>query len=200
LSVNMKVNFIPQFKKLDDEDKAIALYMMITMQMKELASDYVLSSALYTESLTFVIPPGEPYSDLERMFAAFDDETWIGIGATFAVALITIRIISLLSVQVKRFVFGAYISTPTLNLFDIFINGGQDRVPTRNFARYLLTMFTIWSLIFRTCYQSMMFDMLRKDMRHPQVKTIEELKEKNFTLVYYDDEAFDIYAKSFLSQ
>jgi hypothetical protein len=118
--------------------------------------------------------------------AAFDRETWIAICVTFIIALIVIHVIKFASKQVQNFVFGRNITTPTLNLFSIFLSGGQHRTPGRNFARYLLMLFIIWSLIFRTCYQSMMFENLTSDLRHPRVKTVEELVEKNFTVVYED--------------
>lgn len=124
------------------------------------------------------------------MFAAFDDETWMWICITFAIAIVVILIISLTSNKVKDFVFGLGIRTPLLNLIDIFLNGGQNRVPGRTLARYLLTLFVSWSLIFRTCYQSKTFENLNSDMRHGRVRSIEELKEQNFTLVYYENEDF----------
>jgi hypothetical protein len=147
-----------------------------------------LSSAIFFDPLTFVVPPGEPLTDLERMFAAFDKETWISIGATFGIALVVIQVINCCSTTLQNFVYGRGVRTPTLNLFSIFLTGGQNRVPGRNFARFHLMLFVIWSLIFRTCYQSMSFQHMSSDMRHPRVKTIEELKDKNFTLVYRQSE------------
>lgn len=60
----------------------------------------VYSSAIDVDSLCFVIPPGEPLTGLERMFAAFDTETWIAIGATFSIALIAIGVLNFCSVTV----------------------------------------------------------------------------------------------------
>lgn len=39
-------------------------------------------------------------------------------------------------------------------------------------------VFVIWSLIIRTCYQSMLFQYLQADLRQSEVKTIDELIEK----------------------
>lgn len=143
------------------------------------------SSPVFIDHLTFLVPIGEPLTDLERMFAAFDDETWIAIGVTFAIGLVVILVIKLMPKYVQNFVFGRNIRTPILNMVSIFLNGAQPKKPGRNFARYLLTLFMLWSLIFRTCYQSMTFENLNKDMRHPRVKTVDELMEKNFTALCY---------------
>jgi hypothetical protein len=150
--------------------------------------DFTLSSAIFFDYLAFVVPPGEPMTDFERMFAVFDHETWIGILVTFLVSLAFVQVIKFMSIQVQMFVFGRGNRTPILNIVDIFLNGGQHRVPTRNFARYMLTMFVIWSLIFRTCYQSMVFRNMNMDMRHPRGETVEEMKALNFTFASLDSD------------
>lgn len=146
-------------------------------------STNLLSCAIAFNDVAFVAPPGKPLTDFERMFAAFDHATWIAIGITFGIALLTIFVIGFTSRKLQEFVFGRGITTPTLNVFSIFLSGGQNRSPGRNFARFLLMMFILWSLIFRTCYQSKMFEHMNSDMRHPRIKTYEELKEQNFSLM-----------------
>jgi hypothetical protein len=75
--------------------------------------------------------------------------------------------------DMKTSVFGRDIRTPTLNVADIFLNGGQNRVPGRNFARFMLLMFVIWTLIIKTCYQSILYKNLQLDMRRPAIKTFD---------------------------
>jgi hypothetical protein len=145
---------------------------------------FEFSSSLFTDHMTFTVPAGEPYTQLEKMFLMFDTTTWICIGATLAATLLMIQLVSFMSIEVQNFVFGRNIRTPTLNLADIFLNGGQNRVPGRNFARFMLMLFVIWSLIIRTCYQSFLYANLQEDMRKPKIQSIDEFNEKNFTLVY----------------
>lgn len=140
-----------------------------------------MSDVFYMDSYTLIVPPGEPYTDVERMFLMFDIETWIAIAVTFAISLIVIQIFKFMPRKIQNFMFGREIRTPTLNLVSIFLNGGQFRVPGRNFARFNLMMFIIWSLIIRTCYQSMLYQLLQADSRKPPIKSLEELYEKNFT-------------------
>lgn len=143
--------------------------------------EYVTSDVFYSLTTHYTIPPGEPYTDLEKMFLMFDPAVWIAIAATFLIGFITIQIINLMSVKVQRFVFGRNIRTPTLNLLNIFLCGGQFKIPGRNFARFFLMLFIIWSLIIRTCYQSTLFKLLQADARKPEIKTYTELYEKGFT-------------------
>lgn len=55
--------------------------------------------------------------------------------------------------------------------------GGQFKVPGRNDARLLLLLFVWWSLIIRTCHQSMLYSYLQSDFRKPQVITLDEMVE-----------------------
>lgn len=143
----------------------------ISMQ-NNYSKNAILTSAIFFDHVTLVIPPGEPLTDLQRMFAAFDEKTWIGIGVTFAIAVVVIQIINKTTDTIKNFIFGRNIRTPLLNLLDIFFNGGQNREPGRNFSRFFLMLFILWSLIFRTCYQSKMFENLNNDMRRRRVETM----------------------------
>jgi hypothetical protein len=159
-----------------------------TIIMQEAAdAEFTYSSAIYVDTLTFAIPPGLPLTDLERMFAAFDNDSWTGIVITFVIAVSMILLINFMPARIREFFYGQNIRTPMLNLIDIFINGGQNREPNRNFSRFLLMLFVIWSLIIRTCYQSMAFENLNSDMRHDKISSVEELKEGNYTMYHNHD-------------
>jgi hypothetical protein len=153
---------------------------------------FKFSAVLYTDHLTFTAPAGEPYTQLEKMFLMFDKATWICIGVTLASAFVVIQLVNFMSIQIQKFVFGRDVRTPTLNVASIFLNGSQNRVPGRNFARFLLMMFVVWSLIIRTCYQSELYKNLQQDLRKPRFTTIKELNENNFTLLYSGREGAEI--------
>lgn len=137
------------------------------------------------------IPPGEPYSQFEKMFMMFDFEVWLAIIFTLLSALGAIQIVNLMPQSVKNVLYGSHITTPTLNLASTFLTGGQNRMPRNDFARFLLILFIIWSLIIRTCHQSMLFQYLQADLRKPRVASVKELSEKGFT--FYSQRMFTDY-------
>jgi len=140
-----------------------------------------LMPLIYKE-LYFVIPKGELYTEWEKLYLAFDLVTWCLIVATFAAAFGTIIIVSNFATQrVRDFVFGESVSTPSLNVLIAFFGLGQIILPRRNFARFLLMLFIVWSLIFRTCYQGLLFEYLQGDGRKPAIKSIKELLDRNLT-------------------
>jgi hypothetical protein len=63
-------------------------------------------------------------------------------------------------------------------------------VPKGNFARFVLMMFVIWALIIRTCYQSILYENLQRDIRKPRIQTLDELNELNFTALYTENDKY----------
>lgn len=154
-----------------------------TLNSKE---KYVFGYTFLFDSMVFYIPPGELYSSLEKMVLPFDKEVWIAVIVTLSIAFLSIQIVNRFSRKVKKFVFGRSVSTPTMNMIDIILNGGQVQTAGRNFARFIFILFVLWCFIIRTCYQSKMFENLQNDVRKPEVQSIDELFEKNFTFFYTD--------------
>lgn len=75
---------------------------------------YINSVALAMGTSVYMIPFGEPYTQLEKMILMFDEETWIGIISTFVVGIVTIQILNRLPRTVQDIVYGRNIRTPTI--------------------------------------------------------------------------------------
>jgi len=149
---------------------------------------------LIYKELYFVIPKGELYSEWEKLLFAFDFITWCMIAATFVAAFGTIIIINHFAPrQVRNFVFGRNVTMPSLNILIAFFGLSQGVVPRRNFARFLLILFIMWSLIFRTCYQGLLFEHLQGDGRKPAVASIKELLDRNFTYFIHAHHCIHLY-------
>jgi hypothetical protein len=159
------------------------LFDALVAQSWTMFQRYDFSPLIFTDVMTCTVPAGEPYTMLEKMFLMFDKLTWICIGVTLGGSLVVIQLINLMSIKIKNFVFGRDVRTPTLNLASTFLAGGQHRLPGRNFARFLLMSFIMWSVIIRTCYQSILYKNLQQDMRKPMIKTFDQLNENNFTIM-----------------
>lgn len=144
-------------------------------------SSIVYSVPISIERGAFTVPPGEPYTPFERMFVLFQDDVWIAIFATLLIWFISIQIINYCPKKVRDFVYGQGVTTPSLNLASNFLSGGQNKVPGRNFARFLLILVSVWCLIIRTCYQSELFKCLQQDIRKPRISSLQGLIDNNFT-------------------
>jgi len=147
--------------------------------------------------LHFVIPRGELYTEWEKLFLAFDLITWCLIVGTFTTAFAVVFVTNCVPQFMRNFIIGRNISSPALNILAIFFGISQYVLPNRNFARFLLMLFLIWSLIIRTCYQGLLYEYLQGDGRKPQIKTIQEMLDRNFTYYIHARECMLMYVMHF---
>ena len=174
----LKAYLVPGY----DSDEAKKTCDLITIEYPVIDQYGVFLSYPHRDKvLTFMIGPGEPYTDLERMFKMFDFETWMAITATLIIGLLATLSLNFVSVKIKKFIAGRDVQCPTMNFIAIFLTGGQQQTPGRNFARFIFILFVIWSLIIRTCHQSMLFELLQADLRRPTIKTLDDLFKSNLT-------------------
>lgn len=141
-----------------------------------------LSHFVAFNEMSIVIPPGELYTPIEKMFLPFDAELWVAIAVTLTTGLVVIKILNRTSLQIQNFCYGRNIRTPTINMISIVLNGAQFKVPFRNFSRFIFVLFVWWSLIMRTCYQSELFKYLQADPRRPPLTSIEAMEESGFCI------------------
>ena len=129
------------------------------------------------------MPPGKFYTPWEKLFLPFDRDTWIWLGIVFTVAILVIFLIKLSnSTSMYDFVIGSNVSTPILNVVAIFMGIGQLFLPERNVSRFFFINFILFCLIMRTAYQGKYFEFVTCDIKKKPIATVDELKEKNFTI------------------
>lgn len=132
------------------------------------------------------VPPGEEYNGYEKILLPFDEQTWALIILTFCFSYLVNFFLYFMKKNARDFIFGSNVSSPSLNIASAFFGIGQATLPRRNFARFLLMMFIIYSLIIRNAWQGQMFKFMQQYMTKPEVQSIEELIEKNFSFYMFD--------------
>ncbi|KAG5672234.1 hypothetical protein PVAND_002376 [Polypedilum vanderplanki] len=135
------------------------------------------------DRMIFAITPGELYTTYEKLLLPFDFTTWIFLILTFITAFSFISMFNLASRNVKDLIYGKSIKHPALNVVSIFFGIALKKIAKENASRILLILFIWFCLIFRTCYQSKMFEFITSEMRKPSPQTIDELFEQNFTII-----------------
>jgi hypothetical protein len=130
--------------------------------------------------LIFVVPPGRELTMLEKFTFPFEFSLWLMIGIVFCIGVIVICFVKIQSKTVRNFVFGTGIESPLLNLIAAFIGIAQKKLPGRNFARFLLMMFLIYSLVIRTVYQASFYKLMQSNKHHKEVQSLDEMIEKDF--------------------
>jgi hypothetical protein len=131
----------------------------------------------------FLVTPNDFYTNYEKLFFPFEKYAWMSFGLSFGLTFGAILLINRVQRRVRNVVFGIGIKNPTFNALSIFFGISQTKLPRENFARILLAMFLFLCLIFRTCYQSKMFEFMTTDMRKPPPASLEDLISMNYTVV-----------------
>ena len=129
-----------------------------------------------------IATPGDFYGSYEKLLLPFDDMTWKLLHFTFLVAFFAIFIINMLPKFIQNRVYGENNKHPALNVVSTFFGIAQFKLPIRSIPRFILIVFVFFCLIFRTCYQSKLFEFLTSSPRHPSPKTIKDLKDGSYTL------------------
>jgi hypothetical protein len=114
--------------------------------------DLILSHNLYTtdiEMSRIYIPPGELYTDYEKMLLPFDTSIWIATALMIVDAIVTILAIKLKPPEIQEVFFGEKNRSPLMNFIAILLIGSQPSKKAGNVPRILLITMIFWSLIFR---------------------------------------------------
>jgi hypothetical protein len=185
-------NFTPQihqFNTDDDFEKYKLSVFFMTMAKRDFLN-YNWMPAYFQHISHIVVSTSAPYSIYEKLFLPFDKTTWAFLIITFAIAFSVIFVVNFMPQWVKDMIYGERVRTPTMNIFYVFFGFGQVRVPRQSFARFLLLNLLFLCLIFRTCYQSKLFEFMTSDMRRPQPVDIEDMLEINYTFYSQEDIGF----------
>lgn len=149
--------------------------------MRNLRSKFFDSSTSYvSDVVVLAIPSGEDFTSLEKLFYPYSKNVWLLVFVCFVVGFLMILVVNRQSKTVQNFVFGTGVKTPYLNLFIGFIGDSQNILPRRNFARFLLMVFLLYSLIMRSLYQGCFYDLLKSNKKHSEVQSMQEMVHKKF--------------------
>lgn len=200
LNVTVRGNaLLEDTKKPLHEDRPIDFQLRSERFPLYLEKEIFMTRAYKSWSDFIVVSPPESYSEYEKLLLPFDIGSWILIIATFAIAILTVFLISFAKPEVRNFVFGSNVTTPGFNIVMIFFGLSQMKLPGRNFARFLVVVFVVYCLIIRTVWQGKTFEFMNRDMTKPDVTSIDEFIERNFTL-YIRKSFFDVMANLELSR
>ncbi|XP_070494572.1 uncharacterized protein [Chironomus tepperi] len=181
--LSMKLNFTPVLVPLENETVKVNVFFMM-IRIATLTIDYwmqMTSSFLQVQDL-ILTTPGDLYTPYEKLWLPFDDTTWMLLLLSFLISFISIFTINQLPEFIRVRVYGENIQTPAINVITTFFGLAQHKLPNNNIARFVLINFVFFCLIFRTCYQSKLFEFMTTEPRRPPPKSITDLKKGGYTV------------------
>jgi hypothetical protein len=180
-NVSLDKSYEKFFAKLtnNESDLSFSNYFLTEKRVK----DFGVSVLYLVNEIIGIIPPGMEWNALEMLIYPFQLNFWCCVICCGLCGLLVIFVASKKSKIVQDFVFGRNVRNPSLNMFIGFIGGSQTILPARNFARFLLMLFLMYSLVIRTIYQGSYFNSLQSEDRHTHkgVQSVDEMLKQNFT-------------------
>lgn len=122
---------------------------------------YSISFPYYYASFVFAIPPGKPYSPLKILFFPFKYIIWSCLSTIFLFTVLIVVALKFSAYRVRAFVLGPQNDSPVFNMLNICFGGTISYMPSRNFARTILLIWLVMSMILKTAYQSRLYDFMR---------------------------------------
>lgn len=131
--------------------------------------------AHYTSKVLFAVPAGRPFTAFEKLFRPFSVPIWSLITAYLVAGAAVVCALQLSTRELRDFVYGFGISSPYLNMLNIFFGGALSRTPRRNFARTLLLLWVLFCFVIRTLYQGSLYLYLQRTMSHDPLETMQDI-------------------------
>lgn len=127
-----------------------------------------------------MIPSSRNYTSFEKLFLPFSPSLWIAVVLIFSISIIAIIGIKISSRKLRDLVIGPKNRGPFLNMTNALFGGSLEILPKRNFARFLLMVLILYTLIMRTVYQGALFNNMQSEDRTTPISTVTELMRNEF--------------------
>lgn len=142
------------------------------------------STSYLTSTFVLAIPDGQPLSPFERLIKPFRYIIWSCFSSSILFAILLIYFIRLLGrSDLMDFIYGQDNRKPITNLIAaLFGVGLVNKLPYRNFARYLLTVWMLYTFVLRSAYSGELFKILQDGSSRNVMSSIEEVVVNNYTI------------------
>lgn len=140
-------------------------------------------------AVTFnIIVPQRSLTSLQKFFVPFKLYVWITLSILLFIAIVIIAVVEYKIKIVRNFIIGEQIRSPYIEMLTAFIGNSTPHLPRRNFARYLLMTFILFSLVMRTIYTGGLFKFLQSDTKVTPIESVSDLvasKYKIYAMFYF---------------
>lgn len=144
--------------------------------MKHLNALYLEPTYSHIQSkIVFVIPPGRPFTSLEKLLRPFELTLWLLLLIIFVCGFIFINLIKYFDQTIQNILIGHRNTMPFLDMIGIFFGCASNFLSGGNFARMLCMTWILTSLILRTIYQGCLFHFLQVEANHSVVDTVAQV-------------------------
>lgn len=143
-------------------------------------------NSFYEDWIVIVVPPPPELTPFVKLFYPFDALAWLALLAFLFAACTFILILKRFSTNSYNFVVGRKLRHPILNLVAGLSGESQPALPTGTFARCILGMFLLFSLVIRTMYIGKLFFFMKSNVRAKALVTMDEFYDNGYNFYVHD--------------
>lgn len=159
-------------------DREVNLSIGLFHQTYQYHTYFDLSTSYYATHFCFVVPPGRPYTSIEKLLRPFRTDVWYYLLA-LVIATALLNVISWLTKH-RRLIEPISIQ----DFIRVCIGMDLVRLPKSKYSKILLMILVFCLLIIRTIYQSSLFNFLISAKNFPPLQSIEEMIDMEFPLYF----------------
>lgn len=138
--------------------------------------------------MILLVPPAQKIGSSKKFLLPFSTPVWILFVFSIIFTIFATFVITKSSKSTRNFLIGKNVDKPFLNILIILFGGSQteNKLPKRNFARFLLMLFIIYTFVMRTgFYQGTLYDILKAELYAPEISSVAEYYEKGYEFYMY---------------
>lgn len=155
-----------------------------TLRFETIETMELIETPIMESEYKLIISPAESFSSYEKLILPFDKFTWFLLLLTFLFAFGSVLILNHARRSIQDLIYGADVKLAGFNIIQIFFGIGLNKLPEKWFPQLLLLLFITFCLIFRTAYQSVLFEFITTDMRKPLPTSFQQLIDQNYQFVF----------------
>ncbi|XP_058811317.1 uncharacterized protein LOC131676212 [Topomyia yanbarensis] len=149
-----------------------------------------LSQIYHYSELVVVVSPGQEFEAFEKLLLPYSNTLWFAFVGCIVCGFLVIISIARMPAAVQSFVFGRLVRTPLLNLINVLFGGSLNKLPGRNFARFLLAVWFSYGIILRSIYQQALFNFIQHSPNHSTPSTFEQLVDSDYGIYLIPSEVY----------
>lgn len=142
-SLNYTVKYVPPSTNL-------TIDLLVAACANNFLFDDTFCLPIFSSFYSIIVPPGELYTPLEKLFLPFDLPTWVLFFFFFFIGYFSVFLLNKFADRAAQsFIYGEGVRTPGMNIFLVFMGGGMTTLPRKSFPRFLLMSFILYCLVMR---------------------------------------------------
>lgn len=138
------------------------------------------SFSYYTTWFCFAIPPGRPYTSLEKLIKPFKNDVWLHCALIVLFIAVFKLVFTVLSS--KQYPSRFFCNIEIMDFIRILLGLSLIRISPKSLSKLLMLTIVMGILIIRTIYQSSLITFIMSEKGHAPLQTIPEMLEANLKL------------------